>query len=164
MADGPYVEDAFERPLGGLALPETDARIGARHVDVDLVPDGLIERSDAFGEREFHACDVLGSFARQGGGAHRGDGGKVAEQQLPHHGTQLFRHTGPGEGAELRHIDALLGEAVEKLLSAPRASDAALAGEAGGAVGVALGCAAGAGGVGGCRRVGVDAHVCVRNI
>src|SRR3569833_367666 len=39
VAHGPDVEDALERPLGGLVAVELDVRVRARHVDAALVPD-----------------------------------------------------------------------------------------------------------------------------
>lgn len=48
MSDCPDVEDAFERTLGGFELPERYTWVGSRYVNVDLMPDGLIQVFDSF--------------------------------------------------------------------------------------------------------------------
>ena len=43
VADGPEIEDAFERSLGRFVAVELDVGTGSRHVDGDLVPDVLVQ-------------------------------------------------------------------------------------------------------------------------
>ena len=69
MADRPDVEDALERALGGVVGPKRDTRIGAGHVDVDLVPDRLVEAGLTFEESRADGISVLLPLAGENGDA-----------------------------------------------------------------------------------------------
>ena len=86
--------------------PEADARARARDVDLDLVPDLLVERVATAAEGEVDERGVFGAFAGERGGAERGREREIAEQERPGDGSEVVRDAGPGELAELNWCTA----------------------------------------------------------
>jgi len=101
VPDGPDVQDALERALGGRALPQPHAWPGPRDIDRDLVPDWAVKPLLAPGKGESDRVGVLLPLAGQRWRPTRGGCGEVTEQELPCHRPKCWRDPRPGELAQL---------------------------------------------------------------
>ena len=81
--------------------PEADARARARDVDLDLVPDLLVEALAVAREGDLDEREVLLPFALERRGALRGGERDVAEEELPGHRAEVLGDAGPRNLAEL---------------------------------------------------------------